>query len=68
MSFNPAKGPCKGCPNRKVACHSHCQEYQEWRETYDEAKRQKEVEADGWSRASYARHVKYLRKYGRSNI
>lgn len=32
------KCPCKGCIKRKLACHSHCKEYEEWRIYYQAVK------------------------------
>lgn len=30
--------PCKDCPDRHIACHDHCQKYQEWKKAFREAK------------------------------
>ena len=26
--------PCKGCPDRQVACHGSCERYKAWRERF----------------------------------
>ena len=28
--------PCKGCEQRNVGCHDHCEKYKEWRSGLDE--------------------------------
>lgn len=28
--------PCKGCTDRYLACHDHCEGYQSWRKEQDE--------------------------------
>lgn len=30
---------CKGCVNREVGCHAHCQSYIEWKKKHNEAKK-----------------------------
>lgn len=38
--------PCKGCPDRRTACHDSCDGYKEWKRRLDEVnKRRKEYEA-----------------------
>lgn len=27
--------PCKDCPNRRIACHAHCEIYADYRKTLD---------------------------------
>ena len=38
-------GPCKGCPDRKPACHDKCEKFIEYREYLDRIN-QKRHEAD----------------------
>lgn len=38
-------GPCRGCEERHLACHSRCDKYNKWKAEYDRAselKRQNE--------------------------
>jgi hypothetical protein len=32
------KGPCKGCEERKVGCHSECERYKAWLKEYHDEK------------------------------
>ena len=54
------KAPCKGCADRKLGCHSSCEEYLEFRKAQDEINEQrksKEAEENWYSK----KQTKYLR-------
>ena len=38
--------PCKDCPDRKLNCHSCCEDYKRAKASYDEIKEVKKHEAD----------------------
>ena len=57
--------PCKGCGNRKVGCHSSCEDYIFWKTEYNK-KKQKIFEAKkanklsgAFQRDSYTRYLKW---------
>lgn len=44
MGFYLRDNPCKDCADREVGCHSTCQSYKEWKESYLDFKREEAKE------------------------
>ena len=36
--------PCKNCIERHHKCHADCERYKEWKEPYEKARKQKDID------------------------
>ena len=54
--------PCKGCEDREIGCHSHCDRYAEFRKVVDEKREMiKELKkVDEFAAVSSIRHCKRI--------
>ena len=53
--------PCRGCPDRKLLCHSQCKAYQEWKADYESRKEGKPDFDLLWSERSKRRAWRNMR-------
>lgn len=37
--LNKNKAPCRGCQERYLACHDHCERYQSWKKMWEAGKK-----------------------------
>lgn len=61
---------CKGCTERHIGCHAHCEQYLSWRREYDELKarirleRERDVYTATAKQDSLARMAKHYKDLG----